>query len=60
MSYNSPSQIARIFMRDKLNNLNTFDYIEKWKDIKIEDVNKMLKDKFKEEKMVLSVVKPKK
>lgn len=59
-SYNSPAQIARIFMRDKLNNINTFEYIEKWKDIKIEDVNKMLKDKFKEEKMVLSVVKPKK
>ena len=47
-------------MRDKLNNINTFEYIEKWKDIKIEDANKMLKDKFKEEKMILSVVKPKK
>ena len=58
-SYNSPAQIARIFMRDKLNNLNTFDYIERWKDIKIEDVNNMLKEKFKEERMILSVVKPK-
>lgn len=46
-------------MRDKLNNLNTFDYIERWKDIKIEDVNNMLKEKFKEERMILSVVKPK-
>ncbi len=59
-SYNSSAQIARIFMRDYLNNIITFDYIEKWKEISLDEVNKMLKNKFKEEKMVLSVIKPKK
>ena len=59
-SYNSSAQIARIFMRDYLNDIITFDYVEKWKEITLEDVNTMLKNKFKEEKMVLSVIKPKK
>lgn len=59
-SYNSPTQIARIFMRDYLNDIVTFDYVEKWKEITLEDVNTMLKNKFIEEKMVLSVIKPKK
>ena len=47
-------------MRDYLNNIVTFDYVEKWKEITLNDVNEMLKNKFKEEKMVLSVIKPKK
>ena len=59
-SYNSSAQIARIFMRDYLNNIITFDYIEKWKEINLNDVNEMLRDKFKDEKMVLSVIKPRK
>lgn len=59
-SYNSSVQIARIFMRDYLNNIITFDYIEKWKEINLDEVNEMLKNKFKDEKMVLSVIKPKK
>lgn len=59
-SYNSSTQIARIFMRDYLNNIMTFDYIEKWKEINLDEVNEMLKNKFKDEKMVLSVIKPKK
>ena len=59
-SYNSSAQIARIFMRDYLNNIMTFDYIEKWKEINLNEVNEMLKNKFKEKKMVLSVIKPKK
>lgn len=59
-SYNSSAQIARIFMRDYLNDIITFDYVEKWKEITLEDVNTMLKNKFKEEKMVLSVINPKK
>ena len=59
-SYNSSVQIARIFMRDYLNNIMTFDYIEKWKEINLDEVNEMLKNKFKDEKMVLSVIKPKK
>ena len=59
-SYNSSAQIARTFMRDYLNNVVSFDYIEKWKEINITDINEMLKSKFNEEKMVLSVINPKK
>ena len=59
-SYNSSAQIARIFMRDYLNNIITFEYIEKWKKINLDEVNEMLKNKFKEDKMILSVIKPKK
>ena len=59
-SNNSSAQIARIFMRDYLNNIITFEYIEKWKKINLDEVNEMLKNKFKEDKMILSVIKPKK
>ena len=59
-SYNSSTQIARNFMRDYLNNINSFDYIEEWSKINLEDANKMLKDKFIEEKMILSIILPKK
>ena len=58
-SYNSASQIARFFMRDYLNNIVSFDDIEKWKEININDANEMLKDKFKEENMILSIILPK-
>ena len=40
-SYNSASQIARFFMRDYLNNIVSFDDIEKWKEININDANEM-------------------
>ena len=58
-SYNDASQIARAFMRDYMNNIVSFDGIEKWKKINVNDANEMLRNKFKEDKMILSVIEPK-
>ena len=58
-SYNSPAQIGRIFMRDYMNDIISFDYINEWNNITIEEANEMIKDKFIEEKMILSIVNPK-
>lgn len=59
-SYNSSAQIARNFMRDYLNNIISFDYIDEWSKINLKDANQMLRDKFIEDKMILSVILPKK
>ena len=59
-SYNSSAQIARNFMRDYLNNIISFDYIDEWSKINLKDANQMLRDKFSEDKMILSVILPKK
>ena len=58
-SYNSPAQIGRIFMRDYMNDIISFDYINEWNNITIEEANEMIIDKFIEEKMILSIVNPK-
>ena len=58
-SYNSPAQVGRIFMRDYMNNIISFDYLNEWNNINIEDANKELKDRFIEDKMILSIVNPK-
>ena len=58
-SYNSPGQVGRIFMRDYLNNIISFDYLNEWNNINIEDANKELKDRFVEDKMILSIINPK-
>lgn len=59
-SYNSSAPIARNFMRDYLNNIISFDYIDEWSKINLKDASQMLKDKFIEDKMILSVILPKK
>ena len=46
-------------MRDYMNDIISFDYINEWNNITIEEANKLLKDKFIEEKMILSIVNPK-
>lgn len=58
-SYNSPGQVGRIFMRDYMNNIISFDYLNEWNNINIEDANKELKDRFVEDKMILSIINPK-
>lgn len=59
-SYNSSAQIDRNFMRDYLNNIISFDYIDEWSKINLKDANQILRDKFIEDKMILSVILPKK
>lgn len=58
-SYNSPGQVGRIFMRDYMNNIISFDYLNEWNNINIEGANKELKDRFVEDKMILSIINPK-
>ena len=42
-----------------MNDIISFDYINEWNNITIEEANEMIKDKFIEEKMILSIVNPK-
>ena len=55
--YNDVQDIARIFLADYFKGINSFDYLEEIEGIHIEYLNQVLKDVFKEEKMVLSIVK---
>lgn len=55
--YNDVTDIARMFLADYFKGINSFDYIEKINSINVEYLNQVLKDVFKENKMVLSIVK---
>lgn len=57
--YNSVGDIARMFLSDSFKGINSFDYIEKYNTVTREYVEQVLKEVFDEEKMVLSVVRPK-
>lgn len=54
--YNDVQDIARMFLADYFKGINSFDYLEEIEGIHIEYLNQVLKDVFKEEKMVLSIV----
>ena len=58
--YNNVSSIARMFLADWMKGINSFSYIEEFKDLNKEYVEKILKEAFNEENMVLSVVRPNK
>ena len=55
--YNDVTDIARMFLADYFKGINSFDYIEEINSINVEYLNQVLKDVFKENKMVLSIVK---
>ena len=55
--YNDVSDISRMFLADYFKGINSFDYLEEIDGINVEYLEQILKDVFKEEKMVLSVVK---
>ena len=57
--YNSVGDIARMFLSDSFTGINSFDYIEKYNTVTREYVEQVLREVFDEEKMVLSVVRPK-
>lgn len=57
--YNSVGDIARTFLSDSFKGINSFDYIEKYNTVTREYVEQVLREVFDEEKMVLSVVRPK-
>ena len=55
--YNSVGDIARMFLADSFKGINTFDYIEKFNNVTKEYAEQILRDVFKEDKMILSVIK---
>ena len=58
--YNSVGDIARMFLSDKMKQINSFDYIEEYFQVTKEYTEDVLKNVFKKENMILSVVKCKK
>lgn len=57
--YNDISSIARMLMSDYFKGINSFDYIENHKQITKEYAEKILKEVFDEDKMIISIVKGK-
>ena len=55
--YNDVSDIGRMFLADSFKGINSFDYLEEIDAVTVEYLEQILKDVFKEEKMVLSIVK---
>ena len=54
--FNDVQDISRMFLADYFKGINSFDYIEEINGIHLEYINQMLKDVFKKDNMVLSVV----
>lgn len=57
--FNDSTNIARVFVSDYFKGINSFDYIDAYKSIEKEYVEKVVKENFDFENMVLSVVNPK-
>lgn len=55
--YNDVVDIARMFLADYFKGINSFDYLEEIEGITVEYLEQILKDVFKEEKMIISIVK---
>lgn len=55
--YDDVADIARMFLADYFKGVNSFDYLEEINSINIEYINQLFKDVFREEKMILSIVK---
>ena len=55
--YNDVQDIARMFLADYFKGINSFDYLEEIEGINVEYLNQVLNDVFKEDKMVISIVK---
>lgn len=55
--YNDVQDIARMFLADYFKGINSFDYLEEIEGINVEYLKQVLNDVFKEEKMVISIVK---
>ena len=55
--YNDVGDIARMFLADSMKGINSFDYLEEIEGVNIEYLKQVLNEVFKEDKMVLSIVK---
>lgn len=58
-NFEDVEQIGRMFLQDELKGVDTLDYANKLKEITMEDVDRIRKEIFKEDKAILSVVKSK-
>ena len=58
VEYNSVADTARMFLADTMKQINTFDYIEEFDTVTKEYAENILKDIFKEENEVMSIVEP--
>lgn len=54
--FNSVGDIARMFLSDSMKNINSFDYIERYNEVTKTYVEEILKNVFKKENMVMSVI----
>ena len=57
--FNDVSRIGKMFLADTMKGINSFDYIEKYDDVTEEYTTNVLNEVFNEDKMVLSIIKPK-
>ena len=57
--FNSVSSISRMFVTDYFKGINSFEYLETYKEVSKEYVEQVLNEVFKEEKTVISIVKGK-
>ena len=57
MEYNNVGNIARMFLADSIKGINSFDYIEKFNEVTKEYTEDVMKNVFKRENMIMSVVK---
>ena len=55
--YNDVTEIAKMFLSDFMKNINSFEYLEEIDTVDLNFTNQVLKNVFKDDKMVLSVVK---
>ena len=59
VEYNSVGDIARMFLSDKMKQINSFDYIEEYDSVTKDYTQQVLKNVFKKDNMVMSVIKSK-
>ena len=57
--FNNVSDIVRMFISDYFKGINSFDYLETYKQITKEYAKQILNNVFKEENTIISVVEPK-
>ena len=60
IEYNSVANIARMFLADSMKQIHSFDYIEEFETVTKEYTQNTLKEIFKKENQILSIVEPNK
>ena len=57
VEYNNVADIARMFLADKMKQINSFDYIEEYNSVTKEYTEEILKNVLKSDNMIMSVIK---